>query len=191
MPGILLEERLAILDDEKRGAAMFGGIFRGSRTAAGSRAAAVAGREREKEKSETRCDFIPLHLACLRPAGQKFLLRIIRRLIYAAAALIAYYLDNFSPFMVKFGPNFGIRWYGFSYLLGFFLRLSSFTLAGATSLLRSVRGQGRRLHSRRRVRRGRRRPARLTCSSIVHGNFWSTRFLSFASGTAGCRVTAE
>jgi phosphatidylglycerol:prolipoprotein diacylglycerol transferase len=40
-------------------------------------------------------------------------------LIYPAA-LIAYYLDNFSPFMVKFGPSFGIRWYGFSYLLAFF-----------------------------------------------------------------------
>ncbi len=35
-------------------------------------------------------------------------------------ALIAYYLDNFSPFMVKFGPSLGIRWYGFSYLLAFF-----------------------------------------------------------------------
>jgi phosphatidylglycerol:prolipoprotein diacylglycerol transferase len=34
--------------------------------------------------------------------------------------LIAYYLDNFSPFMVKFGPSLGIRWYGFSYLLAFF-----------------------------------------------------------------------
>jgi phosphatidylglycerol:prolipoprotein diacylglycerol transferase len=33
--------------------------------------------------------------------------------------LFAYYLDNFSPFLVKFGPTFGIRWYGFSYLLGF------------------------------------------------------------------------
>jgi phosphatidylglycerol---prolipoprotein diacylglyceryl transferase len=34
--------------------------------------------------------------------------------------LIAYYLDNFSPFLLKLGPSFGIRWYGFSYLLGFF-----------------------------------------------------------------------
>ncbi len=34
--------------------------------------------------------------------------------------MIAYYLDNFSPFLVKFGSNFGIRWYGFSYLLAFF-----------------------------------------------------------------------
>ena len=34
--------------------------------------------------------------------------------------MIAYYLDNFSPFLVKFGPNIGIRWYGFSYLLAFF-----------------------------------------------------------------------
>ena len=48
-----------------------------------------------------------------------FLLSIVRCLIYLAG-LIAYYLDNFSPFMVKFGPSFGIRWYGFSYLLAFF-----------------------------------------------------------------------
>ncbi len=34
--------------------------------------------------------------------------------------MIAYYLDNFSPFLFKLGPSFGIRWYGFSYLLGFF-----------------------------------------------------------------------
>ncbi len=34
--------------------------------------------------------------------------------------MIAYYLDNFSPFLVNFGANFGIRWYGFSYLLAFF-----------------------------------------------------------------------
>ena len=48
-----------------------------------------------------------------------FLLRFIGALLYAAA-LLAYYLDNFSPFLVKFGPNIGIRWYGFSYLLAFF-----------------------------------------------------------------------
>lgn len=34
--------------------------------------------------------------------------------------MTAYYLDNFSPFIVKFGSSFGIRWYGFSYLLAFF-----------------------------------------------------------------------
>lgn len=33
--------------------------------------------------------------------------------------MIAYYLDNFSPFLVRFGPNLGIRWYGLSYLLAF------------------------------------------------------------------------
>jgi phosphatidylglycerol---prolipoprotein diacylglyceryl transferase len=55
----------------------------------------------------------PAHIA-----GQIFLLRIARGLIYPAG-LIAYYLDNFSPFLVKFGSNFGIRWYGFSYLLAF------------------------------------------------------------------------
>ena len=52
-------------------------------------------------------------------APQIFLFRNIPGLIYLAP-LIAYYLDNFSPFMVKFGPSFGIRWYGFSYLLAFF-----------------------------------------------------------------------
>lgn len=34
--------------------------------------------------------------------------------------MLAYFVDNFSPFMIRFGPNFGIRWYGFSYLLAFF-----------------------------------------------------------------------
>lgn len=34
--------------------------------------------------------------------------------------MFAYFLDNFSPFIVRFGPSFGIRWYGFSYLLAFF-----------------------------------------------------------------------
>ena len=34
--------------------------------------------------------------------------------------MLAYYLDNFSPFMIRLGPSFGIRWYGFSYLLAFF-----------------------------------------------------------------------
>ncbi|HEX4665091.1 MAG TPA: prolipoprotein diacylglyceryl transferase [Chthoniobacterales bacterium] len=34
--------------------------------------------------------------------------------------MLGYYLDNFSPFLVRFGPGFGIRWYGFSYLLAFF-----------------------------------------------------------------------
>ena len=53
------------------------------------------------------------------PDGQIFLLRKGGRLLYLGG-LIAYYLDNFSPFMVKFGPSFGIRWYGFSYLLAFF-----------------------------------------------------------------------
>lgn len=33
--------------------------------------------------------------------------------------MIAYYLDNFDPFLVRFGPSFGVRWYGFSYLLAF------------------------------------------------------------------------
>ena len=31
------------------------------------------------------------------------------------------YFHNLSPFLIQFSENFGIRWYGLSYLLGFFL----------------------------------------------------------------------
>jgi prolipoprotein diacylglyceryltransferase len=40
---------------------------------------------------------------------------------------MAYYLDNFSPFIVKFGSNLGIRWYGLSYLLAFFCAVFCFS----------------------------------------------------------------
>jgi len=33
--------------------------------------------------------------------------------------LLAYWVDNLSPFIVRFGENFGLRWYGLAYLLGF------------------------------------------------------------------------
>ncbi|HWZ94775.1 MAG TPA: prolipoprotein diacylglyceryl transferase [Opitutaceae bacterium] len=32
---------------------------------------------------------------------------------------LAYWVDNFSPFVVRFTDNFGIRYYGLAYLLGF------------------------------------------------------------------------
>jgi phosphatidylglycerol:prolipoprotein diacylglycerol transferase len=32
---------------------------------------------------------------------------------------LAYWVDNFSPFVVRFTGNFGIRYYGLAYLLGF------------------------------------------------------------------------
>jgi phosphatidylglycerol:prolipoprotein diacylglycerol transferase len=33
--------------------------------------------------------------------------------------VFAYYVDNLSPFLLRFGQNAGIRWYGFSYVLAF------------------------------------------------------------------------
>jgi phosphatidylglycerol:prolipoprotein diacylglycerol transferase len=32
---------------------------------------------------------------------------------------LAYWVDNFSPFLIRFTGNFGIRYYGLAYLLGF------------------------------------------------------------------------
>lgn len=33
--------------------------------------------------------------------------------------MLAYYLDTFSPFILRIGENFGVRWYGFAYVLAF------------------------------------------------------------------------
>ena len=33
--------------------------------------------------------------------------------------MIAYYVDNLSPFVFRIGENAGVRWYGLSYVLGF------------------------------------------------------------------------
>ena len=33
--------------------------------------------------------------------------------------LLAYYVHDLSPFLVKFGSGFGLRWYGLAYLAGF------------------------------------------------------------------------
>lgn len=33
--------------------------------------------------------------------------------------MLAYYLHDLSPFMFKFGENFGVRWYGFAYVMAF------------------------------------------------------------------------
>ena len=100
---------------------MLGGIFR--RCAHRRRVESCARRARDGEKEEAdremRFHAVTPCLAFVL-SGKTFFSASFARLIYAAAALIAYYLDNFSPFMVKFGPHFGIRWYGFSYLLAFF-----------------------------------------------------------------------
>jgi phosphatidylglycerol:prolipoprotein diacylglycerol transferase len=37
----------------------------------------------------------------------------------ASHLFLAYWVDNFSPFVVRFTDNFGIRYYGLAYLLGF------------------------------------------------------------------------
>lgn len=34
-------------------------------------------------------------------------------------SILGYWEHNLSPFLIQFGENFGIRWYGLSYLLGF------------------------------------------------------------------------
>jgi len=34
-------------------------------------------------------------------------------------AIFAYWVHNLSPFVIRFGENFGIRWYGLAYVLGF------------------------------------------------------------------------
>ncbi len=33
--------------------------------------------------------------------------------------MLAYYLDTFSPYIINFGGNFGIHWYGFAYVMAF------------------------------------------------------------------------
>ena len=35
--------------------------------------------------------------------------------------ILAYWVDNLSPFLVHFGGNFGIRYYGLAYVLGFLM----------------------------------------------------------------------
>lgn len=47
---------------------------------------------------------------------------------------LAYWTHNLSPFLVRFGENFGIRWYGLAYLAGF---------AGAAWLLHRYHKAGR------------------------------------------------
>ncbi len=44
---------------------------------------------------------------------------------------LAYWVDNFSPFLIRFSDNFGIRYYGLAYILGF--------LAGGWLLWRCAR----------------------------------------------------
>ena len=55
------------------------------------------------------------------------------------APLLAYWTHNLSPFLIRFGENFGIRYYGLSYLLGFMAAawiLSRYWRAGRSQLPR-------------------------------------------------------
>ncbi len=50
---------------------------------------------------------------------------------------LSYYVHNLSPFLIRFTENFGIRWYGLAYVLGFFLAfllLRSFARRGYSEL---------------------------------------------------------
>ena len=47
---------------------------------------------------------------------------------------IAYWIHDLSPFLIRFGENFGLRWYGLAYLVGF---------VGAGWLLRRYHQAGR------------------------------------------------
>ena len=38
---------------------------------------------------------------------------------HASSLFLAYWVDNLSPFVIRFSGNFGIRYYGLAYLLGF------------------------------------------------------------------------
>ena len=35
--------------------------------------------------------------------------------------MLAYYIHDFSPFILQFGPNLGLRWYGLAYIVAFAL----------------------------------------------------------------------
>src|SRR4029077_350513 len=109
------EQRPSTLNGEEGSAAMVGRIFRRPvhrcRIEIGGRN--IRHGEEQEAKGQSRSHAITNIGPSAGRAAKFFLLSIVRCLFYLAA-LIAYYLDNFSPFMVKFGSGFGIRWYGFS-----------------------------------------------------------------------------
>jgi phosphatidylglycerol:prolipoprotein diacylglycerol transferase len=54
--------------------------------------------------------------------------------------MLAYYLHNLSPFLIRFGEKFGLRWYGLAYVAAFvvgFLLLRSFVRRGYCELRES------------------------------------------------------
>ena len=105
--------------------------------------------EEEEAKGQKSISRDHKHCSGRWSCGKVFFSASSRCLIYLAA-LIAYYLDNFSPFMVKFGSSFGIRWYGFSYLLAFFCGFLLLRWLAQRRYCALPAGQGWRLHSRSR-----------------------------------------
>ena len=94
----------------------------------------------------------------------------------APAFPLAFWVDDLDPFLIRFGGNFGIRYYGLGYVVGF--------LAGAWLLYRYARA-GRSLVPASRIpdlyggdpRRPPRRPARIL--------FPVRRLAEFPLGPAG------
>lgn len=42
-------------------------------------------------------------------------------MVRVPAPMLAYYVHNLSPFLLRFNENFGVRWYGLAYVLAFLL----------------------------------------------------------------------
>jgi phosphatidylglycerol---prolipoprotein diacylglyceryl transferase len=98
---------------------MFGRIFRRFADRRRIKIRSSYARDGEKEEAQSQSHVIA-DIARARCRNAKFFFSASPLSWSNLSILIAYYLDNFSPFMVKLGPSFGIRWYGFSYLLAFF-----------------------------------------------------------------------
>lgn len=48
-----------------------------------------------------------------------FSLTLRRQLCSSLPVMLAYYVHDLSPFILRFGENFGLRWYGFAYVMAF------------------------------------------------------------------------
>lgn len=93
---------------------------------AGSGRRGKNGKPRETENAEGRENPVKVHAQKQREGGRGFFraafldgMRLAPH--YTAARMLAYYLHNLSPFIVKFGNNGpALHWYGLAYVMGFF-----------------------------------------------------------------------
>ena len=51
--------------------------------------------------------------------GASVLSGVSAAMFFALPPLFAYYIHQLSPFIVRFGGNFGLHWYGFAYVMAF------------------------------------------------------------------------